>query len=484
MANVVIDGPPSRVSSRQSFVRALQLFKNAAVRIPAYRDFLKKHRVDPEKIESEADFAFIPPTDKPDYLLAYPLDALSWDGTLAQARFVSSSSGSTGIPLYWPRGETQEAIMGRIFARIYDRIFDTRAKRTLFIDLFALGTWIAGLEFYNAARFIGNRGHTLTITTPGIDQKVALDAVSRLGPAFDRVILAGYPPFLKDLLEAGAASGIRWAEQDVRLLSGGEPFSERWRNKILEMIGTSGSLRHYVNVYGMAENGIIGHETPLTILCRRCAETVPELKRFLLHEGELSPVYQYDPLARYLEVGADHTLILTANAGLPLIRYNTRDQGGLFSASEVLRALSPLLSPQDADAVRAWRLPLVYLFGRRDLSISFYALNIYIENVKHALETAATAACLSGLFTMRVGHTPQMDQRFELTVELARGIHPSEEMGSALATHTADTLRKVNSEYAKLYTSIGERAMPFVRLVRYGEIDTVPGRKHSWVRKS
>jgi phenylacetate-CoA ligase len=204
----------------------------------------------------------------------------------------------------------------------------------------------------------------------------------------------------------------------------------------------------------------------------------------LLHEGELSALYQYDPMRRYFEVGEDDTLVLTSDAGLPLIRYNTRDRGGVIPYADIAPIVSSDLKRSSmALDVKKWRLPLVYLFGRRDLSISLYALNIYVENIKQALDTWHESEYLSGLFTMRVGHTRDLNQQFEIVIELARGVEPSSAMGRQIAGHTVATLRKVNTEYAKLHATVGRRALPKVRLVRYGEIETMPGRKHKWVRR-
>lgn len=464
---------------------ALELFKQAAHRVPAYKDFLRKNKIDPDTICTEKDFLSIPPINKENYIRAYPLKELSWDGTLSQATYISSSSGSTGIPFYWPRGNIQNDAAGEIFRNINENIFDTKKESTLFVNLFALGTWIAGLEFYNAAKFVSDSGNDLTILTPGIEKNVAVDAIKKLAPSFTKIILAGYPPFIKDVLEYGAQEGIDWKKYDVRLCTAGEPFSELWRDRVLETIGRVGSFSTLINVYGMAEVGIVGHETPHSIFLRRSASTIPTLKQLFSHEGNIAALYQYDPLARYFEVGEKNTLMLTANAGLPLIRYNTRDQGGLIQQHE----LQTVLDPEQQRALKSttkssWDLPYVYLHGRRDLSLTFYALNVYVENIKHCLESFKGAHELSGLFIMRVGHTKNMDQQFELLVELGHKTTPVHTTPKALVKHVTQTLQTINTEYAKLYSVLGTAAAPKVVVVVYGDLDTIPGRKHRWVKRA
>ena len=469
----------------KSFRHALLIFKESARRVPAYKDFLAKEKIDPEKIKTKKDFSYIPPTDKSTYTLAYKLEDLSWDGSLVKTKFISSSSGSTGVPLYWPRGDSQDEIVNKIFLRIYEDIFNTRKGKTLFINLFALGTWIAGFEFYNAAKFTADSGNVIAISTPGSEKSTAIETVIRLASSFDRLVLAGYPPFLKDVLESGAHEGIVWKDHDVRLISGGESFSERWRSAVLGMVGQEKSLSHFINIYGMAETGVVGHETPLSIHIRKNADNSDTLRAKLLHEGEIAAIYQYDPMKRYLEIGADKTVMLTSDSGLPLIRYNTRDEGGTFGYDDVKDFLEAASDSThvNGDIFQSWKgLPFVYLLGRRDMSISLYALNIYVENIKLALETSIANSLLSGFFTMRVGYTRDLNQQFEITIELARGVEPSSTISRQLASHIVTTLKKINSEYAKLSSMIGRRAHPKIRLVRYGRIETIPGRKHKWVK--
>ena len=197
-------------------------------------------------------------------------------------------------------------------------------------------------------------------------------------------------------------------------------------------------------------------------------------------------LYQYYPSARFFEVVGESSLVLTANAGLPLIRYDTRDSGGILAHEKVMTACGKQLSDaakQHGTDLKKWQLPFVYLYGRKDLSISLYALNIYVENVKHALENSKFSSHLSGLFTMGVEHTENLDQQFAVTVELSRSSEPSATLADALMHEIVASLRKLNTEYSKLHSVVGERAMPKITLVRYGEIQTVPGRKHKWVKR-
>jgi len=471
---------------RQGFQKALSLFRKAAQRVPAYKDFLKKHGVKPALVKTKKDFAQLPLTDKPNYISRYSLQELSWDGTLDSSTLMSTSSGSTGTPFFWPRGVRQEAVVDAMFQRVFEEIFETKKGTTLFVDSFALGTWIAGLEAYSAAKWTTSQGNRMLIATPGIEKAEAVNQIKKLAPLFDKVVLAGYPPFVKDIVDQGAREGVRWKGFDTRLFLGGEAVSELWKSRMLQRIGKSGDVRSIVNVYGMADAGVAAHETPLCALVRECVPKNPDALSRLPPLDSTAGLYQYYPSARYFEVLEDKTLILTADAGLPLIRYDTRDTGGIVEADEVIASLGGRLQKATKRAhvnIDAWRLPFVYLYGRKDLSITFYALNIYVEHIKRALETSSREPVLSGLFIMEVQYDKALDQRLVITVELGFGVEPSRELSNALVRDVSSTLSRVNSEYAKLSSTMGARALPQVRLVRYGEMETRRGRKHKWIKR-
>ncbi len=84
---------------------ALDLFKKCAARVPAYKDFLARNGVDPAGIMTMDDFSRLPITSKSNYIKQYPLEQLCLDGKIASSYLISSSSGSTGQPTYWPRSE-------------------------------------------------------------------------------------------------------------------------------------------------------------------------------------------------------------------------------------------------------------------------------------------------------------------------------------------------------------------------------------------
>jgi phenylacetate-CoA ligase len=473
-------------SEKRGFDRAIKLFRETAKHVPAYRHFLKRHKVVPSKIKTQAEFTKIPQTTRSNYISKYSIEELSWNGSLDSARYISSSSGSTGLPLYWSRGQRQDQLVSPIFQRIYEDMFGTKNGNTLYVNSFALGTWIAGLEHFNATKWTAERGSNIVITTPGIEKELAIDTIKRLASPFERIVLAGYPPFVKDIIELGDESGIDWTQWDTRLLTGGEAFSETWRDRILKLIGQEDNLSSFINMFGMAETGIVAHETPLSILLRRLLRGSVKDDGHVSYSKEVMGLYQYYPTTRYYEMVGKDSLIMTADTGFPLIRYSTRDRGGLLDRKQVTREMGTQLI-EEANShnidLRKWQMPFVYLFGRKDLSVSLYALNIYVENIKQAFEDFSVSSYLSGLFIMSVEYNTHMDQRLLIVLELSRGVDPSPALKRKLTLWLIEQLCRLNIEYARLYASVGKRAVPHIKLVRNGKIHTTPGRKHRWIKR-
>ena len=290
-----------RSRARAGTDRALRLFHRAATAVPAYADFLAEHDVDVAAVRTHDDFAALPVVTKANYLQRYPLDRLVWHGDLAAAGVWSTSSGSTGNPSYWPRGRTAVEESVELHSRIFRR-FGSQNATTLVVVGFAMGNWIGGTYTYAALTALANRGHRLSVIAPGIDVDTILDNIARLGRHYERIVLAGYPPFVKDVLDRADSADNDVLRYDLRVLLAGETISERWRDHVLARIGKPGRPQDTCLIYGTADAGMVAHETPTTIAVRRLAERDPSLRAAVLGgAGPLPTFVEYDPELRYVE---------------------------------------------------------------------------------------------------------------------------------------------------------------------------------------
>lgn len=481
---------PSRLSASQARGEqmALKLFQEAARRVPAYRDFLASHGVKPSAVKTIEDFqALVPPVDKKNYLTKYSLDELSWDGDRFGSRVISVSSGSTGTPFFWPRGFAQDLEGGWMHERLYRQVFGLDEGTALVVICFSMGTWIAGSFTMASTLMAIDHGLKLNVVTPGLEKEEALKVIKALGHQYDTVVLAGYPPFVKDIIDEGYSYGIKWRKLNMKFLFAGEAFSEQWRDYVLRRGGASRPEFDSVNVYGSADAAMLGHETPVSVTLRRLLSRRPALSRRLFGAEVMPSLVQYYPDRRFFEA-VDGELIFTARAGIPLVRYNIHDAGGRLSVSDlpedVQAAFAKQLEKIPGPAADWSDLPFVYLHGRKDFTVTIYAVNIYPENIKAALIDPKLRSWTTGKFTMATRYQADMDQYFEINVELARGIKPGKEYQDIAERTITSTLSKLNAEFAKLRAAIGTKAEPRVHLIEHGNAEFFgKGVKHRWVKK-
>jgi phenylacetate-CoA ligase len=116
---------------------------------------------------------------------------------------VAVSSGSTGRPTLWPRAASDEAAVAARFEEVFRDSFRADERTTLAVVCFALGTWVGGLYTIGCCRALAAKGYPLTVVAPGNNVDEILRVLPELGPHFDQVVLLGYPPFVKGVIDAG-----------------------------------------------------------------------------------------------------------------------------------------------------------------------------------------------------------------------------------------------------------------------------------------
>src|SRR4029077_10267232 len=95
-----------------------------------------------------------------------------------------------------------------------------------------------------------------------------------------------------------------------------------------------------VSLYGTADAGVLGNETPLSVCIRRYLAQHPEAARTLFGESRLPTLVQYDPRVRFFEATGEGTLLFSGDNGVPLVRYHIADSGGLIAYSDMLDFLA------------------------------------------------------------------------------------------------------------------------------------------------
>ncbi|GED95964.1 phenylacetate--CoA ligase family protein [Gordonia crocea] len=456
--------------------RAVDIANRALRHVPAYRDFTGGRGP-----VTAAGFGSLPPTGKVDYLQRYRVADLVWHGDPSTAGTWSATSGSTGAPTYFPR----DALAGADAASAYDRIFrafGAHHRSTLVVVCFAMGSWIGGTYTYLAALELKRRGLRISVATPGIDADAAVDVLTTLGPHYDQVVLTGYPPFVKDVLDQAAPEALA---QQIRILLAGEAITEPWRDHLLRRIGAPGQTDRICLIYGTAEAGVMGHETPLTTDIRRAAVADPALDRLLFGEAgsRTSTFVEFDPQARFTESVDGFLLFTCDSSAMPLIRYRINDVGTVVDGP----ALRDLLHETGHHGLAAQVPPsggFLTLAGRPDVAETFYSLNIYPADLRETFDDPRFADDVTGKFVVEARHDDQHDQQLTITAELSTAAGLGDAIVHALTTACTEALSRNNREYRALRASIGDRATPRVRLCPRGSGPFAPATKHRYTGRS
>lgn len=482
--NTSLDTKLQQAVAANAETAAVHLFQTIAATVPAYQDFLKERQINPETISTFADFQSLPLTTKTNYTRRYPLSQLCRQGQLESCDFIAVSSGSTGQPSFWGRFVSDEFEITRRFEQIFRDSFQADHKKTLAVVCFTLGTWVGGMFTANCCRHLAAKGYPVTVITPGNNKTEIFRVVQALTPQFEQVVLLGYPPFLKDVIDTGIAQGIPWEEYNLKWVMAGEVFSEEWRSLVGKRVGSNQPCYDSASLYGTADAGVLGNETPLSICIRRFLASHPDAARGLFGESRLPTLVQYDPLSRFFEV-QDGNLLFSGDNGMPLIRYYIADQGGVISYEEMLQ----FLHKWDFDPLSAlthgmrgvYPLPFVYVFGRSQFIVSYFGANIYPENITVGLEQPTVQDWVTGKFVMEVGEDEDQNRFLQIVVELAPNIVGSEEKQRVIAEAILTQLLRLNSEFANYIPP--EYQYPQVMLKATGDAEYFPvGVKHRYTR--
>jgi phenylacetate-CoA ligase len=228
----------------------------------------------------------------------------------------------------------------------------------------------------------------------------------------------------------------------------------------------------------------LANETQASIAIRQQLSNHPKLAEKLFGEPRLPTLCQYDPSHRFFEQ-VNGELIFSGDGGIPLLRYNILDRGGVITHDEMRSFLAQWnLNNAAIDAyLAASRYPFVYVFGRTNFAVSYYGANVYPENIAVGVEQPEVERSLTGKFVLEVVEDTAHDASLQVTVELVGGQQPSPDLEHSVRQSIERHLPQVNSEYAAYVPK--ERQTVAVHLLSLGESNYFPtGVKHRYTRHS
>ncbi len=471
--------------------RLLDLFHTSAEKVKAYKDFLKKARIQPDKIKTVEDLQKVLPVNKDNYLRSYPWEKLCMPGSLTEQSLVlTSTSGSTGRPFYFPRNgllDAQSSIYHQMFIR--NSGIDPN-KSTLVLVCFGMGVWIGGVITYQAFKSISERGYHMTILTPGVNKREIYEALKNIGPKYDQIIMCGYPPFMKDVIDEGKENGVTWTDFNIKMVFAAEAFSEKFRDYIIRKTGMKNPYRDTMNIYGSADLGTMAEETPISILIRRLALKNKNLYKKLFEQATRLPTFaQYIPQFINFEC-TNNNVYCSGDNVLPLVRYEIGDNGGVHHFADIVEIFNSEGMDLHAEAKKAGiedtiaELPFVYIYERTDLSTKLYGAIIYPEYIKAGLQDTNLEKYITGKFTMFTKHDKKQDEYLEINVELKAGINESDWLKEEVTERVAESLTTNSAEHKNNVHMLNGKVKPRVVFWPHEHpLHFQTGIKQKWVKK-
>jgi phenylacetate-CoA ligase len=254
-----------------------------------------------------------------------------------------------------------------------------------------------------------------------------------------------------------------------------------------ERLGMKRPARDSASLYGTADAGVLGNETPLSNVIRLFLSGRPDAALALFGQERLPTLVQYDPCSRFFEEH-EKTLAFSGENGVPLLRYHISDNGGVHPYQLMIERLRDFGFDAETEARRhgdrgIHRLPFAYVFGRSHFAVSFYGANVFPDTVSIALEQPETRAGVTGKFVLEVKEDAARDQELWIAVERSASGGPSDdELAGAVADAVVRVLARLNSEFSNYVPA--EKRRPKVTVWPQGHPEYFPvGVKHRYARK-
>lgn len=480
--NFLLSIKPSALESISR--RKAALVANEAIdHTPALREFYSKNGFE-GSIGSFSDFQRLPETNKNNYTEAYPLESRCAGRMLPPNGSIYESAGTSGKPTIWLQSLNEINEFKKFASFAMDYTFDICSKKYIILNCWAFGTWPTAIDFTFSVEELSQ------VVNVGTDTGRALEILQSLGTDKEYII-AGYPPFLRNLADEGAGKGMDWKKFRIHIITGGEGFVEEWRDEMAGHLGRNSIIR---SAYGSTDKGLgEGFETELTIAVRRAARlmaayaeegrdeakkisrryfnstVLPKNKEsavnFLKNAFKVDPsydsripmVFQYDP-ATYLEeevvnktpdgkeITEFATTVLKPGLTIPRIRFNVKDQGTAASFNSMkdiiekhLVEFEDFVNAAQIDKKKILPLPFLFVFGRSDGTISIDGSKIYPEETWAMIQNTDELRNSVNSFVMFITEDRRLGIAFELKrlLKAAGGIYYKNLIRNGLAKYSA-----------------------------------------------
>jgi phenylacetate-CoA ligase len=431
-------------------LRAHAVYLKAKDHCPAYRGFLETEGY---RKRGSWQLSDLPITTKENYVKKYGIVDRCYYGKLpAMGVVIDESSGSSGVPNNWVRSAEEREDVKRILQLNYQLIY--RDSGCILLNCFALGPWATGMNVSMSLVDVG------ILKSIGPEQKKLENTLEIFGRDY-RYLVFGYPPFIKSFVDTTRLDLGRYR---MDLIVGGEGISEPLRAHLLQYFQT------VISSYGASDLEInIGVETELTINLRRLCMKDRGLSEKLFGREMPPMIFQYNALDYIIETTSEGELIFTIGrqtSAAPKIRYNLHDLGGTITHKQLTEKLATqgidvyeLAKPQS-------RFPLLFVFGRSDLTVPFYGAKVYPTDIEEIINADTNLVKQINSFQIASYEDEAIDRRLQIRLETVKHLPAPLAPNDELHQLFFEGLCRVNQDFREV-TKMFDRSCVEIEIYEY-----------------
>jgi phenylacetate-CoA ligase len=179
-------------------------------------------------------------------------------------------------------------------------------------------------------------------------------------------------------------------------------------------------------------------------------------------------LFQYNPLMHHVEVTENDELCFSISRPSlvsPRLRYNIHDEGGVLRLDqlrEILEGLGVDLDALTPGCPRPLNLPLLWVHGRKDHTVSVMGANIYPEDLEQCLYAEPGLAAVTRSFCMGLeeGAGGAVRPCFAFEVDGPR----DEALASRFQQAMLEGLTRLNADFRAARQEYPETLVPSVQL--------------------
>lgn len=438
--------------------KAYSEFIKAKKNVPAYIEFLISKKFSKPTFNGFIpNLNEIPETNKENYVKIFSMSQRCVEGKIStKGVIIDESSGSSGTATNWARGLKERKMNAKMIQFGLKKLMGN--EPLFIINAFALGPWATGVNITMSCVGISK------LKSIGTDKMKIENTIKTFGRDHKYVIM-GYPPFLKILVDD---SDIDWRLHDVSFIFGGESMSEGMRNYL-----TSKGIKKIYSSLGASDIELnISAENDFTISLRKLLNSNDEFRnKILKYSGALPMVFQYNPADFLIETSESGELIITVcrpDYIAPKIRYNIHDKGQIMQKKEVFKILKDLKLDKNLLVEPKTDLPILFHYGRADLTVSFFGANINPADIQETIYNIPELAKAINSFCMTTNEDLEGNKQLTISLELNQFANRTPFDLDELSSSFINELANVNQDFREVQKMLSNKNQIIISFFEFG----------------